>query len=113
VPPLPCGAESGHGALSCDLPNKLGEGAEEVKRQPSLRSGGIDAFGETDELDAALIERFDFGDEVFQRAAEPVEAPDDEGISLAEVFEALIQLWAARCRARDRICVRLLAICRV
>jgi len=84
-----------------------------VKRQPSLRGGGVDAFGERDELDAALVEGFDLGDEVFQRAPEPIEAPDDEGIALAEVLQACVELRTARCLARDRIGVRLLAFCRV
>jgi len=107
-----CSTEPRHRALPRNLALKLGEGPEEVKRQPSLCGGGVDAFGETDELDAALIERFDLGDQVFQRAAEAVQTPDDEGIALAEVLQALIELRTARCLARDRIPVRLLAICR-
>jgi len=84
-----------------------------VKRQPSLRGGGVDAFGERDELDAALVEGLDLGDEVFERAPEPIEAPDDEGIALAEVLQACVELRTARCLARGRIRVRLPAICRV
>jgi len=84
-----------------------------VKRQPALRGGRVDAFGEGDELHAALVEGLDLGDEVFERAPEPIEAPDDEGIALAEVLQAFIELRTARCLARDRIGVRLLAICRV
>jgi hypothetical protein len=63
--------KSGRGALPGDLSIKLCEGTKEVKREPSLCGGGVDAFGERDEFPAAFIMGFDLGDEVFQRAAEP------------------------------------------
>jgi hypothetical protein len=57
---------------------------------------------------------FTLGDEVVQRAAEPVQAPYDKRIAPAAAFPALARLRTARYRARDRIrvSVRLLVICR-
>ena len=87
-------AETCHRALPGELPLKLCQGAEEVKRQSALRGGGVDAFGETGELDATLIERFDFGDEVFEGAG-PTTANGgrwvfcDSTVSKTTVFETI------------------------
>jgi len=65
VAPFSSCAEPGHRGLPGNLSLKLCESAKEVKRPPALRRGGVDAFGQRHELDAAFVEGLDLGDEIF------------------------------------------------
>ena len=82
-------------------------------RQNPAGGGGVEAFGETGELDASFIESFELGNQVFERAAESAQTPHHQGIALAEVLQARVELRTAGCLARDRTRVRLFAICRL
>ena len=56
------------------------------------RGAGFDLFGQRFKIDLALFELCDEVDEIGKIAPEPVEPPDDEGVSLAQALEAAFQL---------------------
>jgi hypothetical protein len=60
-----------------------------VKDELPTRCGGVDALGERAEADATLVEVRERRDEVLQRAPQPVEPPDDERVTGAEMVERL------------------------
>jgi hypothetical protein len=68
---------AGDGALDDQLALELGKGGQELEEQPALGGAGVNVLGEGAEGDLAAAQ---VGDDVVQvddRAAEPVELPDD------------------------------------
>ena len=60
--------------------------------EDELASGGgrIDLLGEALEADAALGERRNHLDQVFQRAAQAIEPPDNEGVPFPQIPEDVL-----------------------
>src|SRR3546814_11056459 len=58
----------------------LGGRAEQREQQLAMRRGGIHLFGQRPEDDAAFLEVGDDRQQVRQRAAEPIELPDNQRV---------------------------------
>ena len=59
------------------------------------RGAGFDLFGQRFKIDLALFELCDKADEIGKIASEPIKPPYNEGVSLAQAFEASFQLRSA------------------
>jgi hypothetical protein len=79
--------EPGAGAFADQVALELPERPKEVKHQPAAWRRGVDRPGDRAEADAALFERRHGFDQMRQRAAKPVQFPDDQHISLAHIVE--------------------------
>ncbi len=66
-----------------------------MEDKPACWRDGFDLLGERLEVYLALFQLRDEADEIGQIAPEPVESPDDEGVSLTQAFEAAFQLRPA------------------
>jgi len=86
-----CGGEAGVGAFLDEVPLELRQRSEDVEHEPAAGRGGVDGLLQRPEPDAALGESMELVDEVPDGAAEPVEAPDDEGVAGAELVEELVE----------------------
>jgi len=71
-------------SLPHEIPLKLGKRAKDMDDKFASAGGRIDLFGKTPNTDPALIQLAHYLNEVLERAAEPIEPPDDQGFSLAE-----------------------------
>jgi hypothetical protein len=76
----PGGRQACLGALPDDVPLELRQGAEDVEDELPPGGGGVDLLGEALEADALGVQGGDGLDEVPERAAKPIETPDDEGV---------------------------------
>ena len=91
---IPAGAGRGkprHGPLPDQLALEFGECCENAKHQPPADRCGVDIgslAGEDAETDLALHQIMHGVDKMAQVAPEAVEFPDDQGIILAQGFEA-------------------------
>ena len=83
------------GSFADQVALELGEGGEDMENEPPGRRAGFNLLGQGFEVDLTLFELCDKADEVGQIAPKPVEPPDDEGVSLAEAFEASFKLRPA------------------
>src|SRR3546814_5782416 len=72
----------------------LGERAEQREQQLAMRRGGIHLFRQRPEGDAAFLEVGDDRQQVRQRAAEPIELPDNQRVAVVHVVEAGYQAGA-------------------
>ena len=83
--------DAGAGAFGVELALHLSEGGEDGEHGLPDGSLGVDAFGEADEFDLHGPKPLDDLNQVRDAAAEPVEAPHDEGVvgakNLEEAFE--------------------------
>src|SRR5690625_3946223 len=66
--------EASHGSFADELAFELGEGTENVEDQFAAGGCGVQVLLEAAEADAFVAEIFDCFDQVFEAAAEPVEA---------------------------------------
>lgn len=73
---------------------ELGDGAEDLEEHSAEGGGGVDALVEHDQVDAFGLQLLGKLDEVFQRAAEPVELGDDELVALSGDEEGLVEFGA-------------------
>ncbi len=69
------------GALHDQLADELSEGGEDVEDETAAGGSGVEGFLQGPEADAAATQIGDDRDEVGQRAGEPVERGDDEGVA--------------------------------
>jgi hypothetical protein len=92
--PGPGGDEACSGALLDNVALKFGEGPEDVEDELSAGGGGVDCLGDRFEADPLGVECSDRLDEVFEGAAKPVQAPDDESVALPEVAHGLVKASA-------------------
>src|SRR3954469_14236937 len=66
------------GALTDEVALELGEGAEHMEDQPAAARGGVERLLQAPEADLLPLEPLGERDQVLERAAEPVAAPDDQ-----------------------------------
>ena len=83
---LPCGPFANHG------PFELSEGSDHLHHHPARRCSGVDGLGEAAEACPGDLDLLHQVQEVFEAAAEPIQLPDDDHVSLAELVEHLMQL---------------------
>ena len=80
-----------------------------MEDQFPTRSGGIDLLGERAEPNSLLLEFGDDLDQVFEGAAESVQSPDNQRVSLPYVEEGVVESSATLLRSGDDIGVDRLA----
>jgi hypothetical protein len=56
-----------------------------MENELATRGGGVDLLCQALKADLAVVEFFDAGNEVFEGAAEPVQLPNNQGVSCADV----------------------------
>ena len=90
-------------ALADDLALELGEGEQDIQRQPAHRGGGVEGLGDRDEGHALPVEHLDQLGEVHERAAEAVDLVDDDDVDPAglDVGEQPLQRRALQRAARE------------
>jgi hypothetical protein len=76
---------------------------EDVEDQLAAGRGGVDRLGDALEPDLPVGEPGDRLDEVLERAAEAIEAPDDQGVARANVAERLVEADALCFAAGGRV----------
>jgi hypothetical protein len=79
------------GALPDQVPLELPERTEEVKYQPAAWRSGVDCFGEAPEANTPFLQSGDGLDQVWQTAAESIQFPYDQHVTLARVVQRLLQ----------------------
>jgi hypothetical protein len=84
--------KSGACTLADHLALEFGEGAEHLHQHSTGGAGSIDRFRKRPEFRAGGADAFENGQEVFERAGQAVELPDDERVARAELVEHLVQL---------------------
>jgi len=67
---------------------------EHVEDQLAARGSGVDRLLQATEPDPVLGQPGDGVDQVAQRAAQPVQLPDDQGVAGAELVQDLLEDWA-------------------
>ena len=80
---------AGSRTLDDDLPLELGERRKDVENEPPARRGGVDPLLERAQAHTALPQIAHQVDQVPDRAAEPVQAPHDEGVAMPQVVQKL------------------------
>jgi hypothetical protein len=85
-----CGKPSGR-ALADQVAFELGQGREHMEDELAARGGRFDRLLQAAEPDPALGQAGDGVDQVPQRAAEPVQFPDDQGVAGAELVQELLE----------------------
>ncbi len=75
------GRKAGLGPLADEVALELRQRPEDVEHQPPARSARVDALGEADQGDLALLQALHGLDEVAQAAAEPVQPPHDQAVA--------------------------------
>src|SRR4051794_876623 len=79
------------GSLSDEIPLELRQGAEDVKDQLAPARGGVNLLLQRAETDVLLRERSDGLDEMPKGPPQPVQSPDDKGVTGPEVRERLCE----------------------
>ena len=79
----PCRRDLVPRPLGDDLPLELGEGEQDIQRQPPHAVGGIELLGHRDERAASGVEHLHDPAEVHQGAGEPVDLVDHHAVDLA------------------------------
>jgi hypothetical protein len=70
-------------SLRNQVPLELSNGTNDVKQELPCWGGGVDAFGQADEIDSQCTELIQTFNQVFQGASKPVELPDQNYIEQA------------------------------
>ena len=81
TPPAPGGGETGFDALLSEGTFKLSQRSKYMKQELSLRSRGVHLFGQRTESDASCFKFVHRGQQMWQRAAETIQLPDDQTIA--------------------------------
>ncbi len=91
------------GALSDEIPLELSQCSEEMEDQLATTGRRVDLLLQGPEANAAFLEVTDGVDQMRQRATEPVETPDNEGVPLTEVSQCICKPWAVCTGTRCRV----------
>ena len=75
--------ETGAGAFDGEFPFHFGKAGHHVKKEAARGCAGVDRVGEALELHAQLVKFAHQVHQMLYAAAEPVELPDDQGVTLA------------------------------
>jgi len=75
-----------------ELADELGQRSEDVEHQPPAGGRGIQGLVQRSEPDAAAAQVRDGGDQVLQRAGEPVQGGHDEGVAGLQELQRGAQL---------------------
>lgn len=89
---LASGFESADRALSHHGTLELCEEPDDLHHHSAGRRGGVYRFGQASEAGAFTIEGLDDGQQVLERAREPVELPDHHDIAITQIVEQMMQL---------------------
>src|SRR4051794_16725647 len=79
-----------------EVPLEFRQGAEDLEDEPPPAGCRIDCLLEALKADALLLEVSDEVDEVAKGPTQPIQAPDDQRIALADIGECLSQAWPFR-----------------
>jgi hypothetical protein len=91
------------GALDDHLALELAYRGEDVEDEATADAGRVDALVQHDEVDLPLAEHLSEVEQVPDRAAEPVQAGDDDLIAGAQVLEHRVELRAPSQLAGDLV----------
>jgi hypothetical protein len=86
-----CGAQAGFGALGDQRALELGDGAQHLQGEHTLRRRGVDGIAQTAKMRATRLELFDDGEQVADGAGEAIEPHDDEGFARGHGVQQLGQ----------------------
>jgi hypothetical protein len=89
----PGGCEACLCSLSDDVALELGKRSENVEDELLLGGGGIHRFGDRFEADPAVVEAGDRLDEVGEGPAQPIQTPDDQCVTWADVVESFVEAY--------------------
>src|SRR5574337_1663656 len=106
---LPGDLQSGAGTLDGQLALHLGETGHHMEEEAAGRRAGVDGVGQAVELDAMLVQLSDQIDQLLDAAAQAIQLPDHERVTLAQHFESLGQTWTVGARAAHLVLEDLLA----
>jgi len=96
----PCGGKPCLGAFADQASLELGEGAEHVKNEPSLRRRRIERFRQAPKADFSQPERFERLNQLLHGTREAVELPNDDRVARSREFERVAQGGSIRHRSR-------------
>lgn len=85
--------ETRSGSFDSEFTFHLSQARHNVEEEASRSGTCIDRVGQAFELDTLPLKFADKIHEVLYAAPEPVQSPDDEGISFAESFLSFGQTW--------------------
>lgn len=74
---------------------ELRQRTKDMEDELAAGGGGIDLLGETFEANSPPLQLGDGLDQVLERAAQPIESPDDQGVALPYIRERLIESRSA------------------
>jgi hypothetical protein len=83
TPALTGGLKTRAGALLDDRALELRQAREDVKHEPPAGSRRVDGLGERAKSDPAPLQVLDGLDELPDRAGEPIQLPDNQGVAAA------------------------------
>lgn len=89
--------------LSQEFAFELGQCAEDVEDELPHRTCRVDRSLKRAESHLPLAESLNLCDELFEAAAEPMEAPDDEGVAGTSVSMCLLQTGPFRFASRNLV----------
>ena len=81
------GLQAGLGALGDQRPLELGDGAQHLQGEHALRRGGVDRIAQAAEMRAAGLELLDDGEQMADRAGQPIEPDHDQGFAGADLAQ--------------------------
>src|SRR3546814_8227505 len=87
-----CLGKAGAGAIADHGPLELGEASHHSHHHPPCRGGGVDRFGQRTKARSRELDPLHDVQHVLQAARQPVELPDDDDISLAQLPDHLQEL---------------------
>src|SRR5690348_2817125 len=96
-----CG-ESCIGPLTNEVALKFGQGSHQVKYQLAAGCGRVDLLGEADKINPSIFQEVEGLDEIFERAPQAVEFPNDHRIPRPCECQELLQPLALKlCPSHD------------
>jgi hypothetical protein len=95
--------ESRYDTLLYASPLELGDRSQDVQLELARWCRGVDAFSETDEGDTECLKVIEQRNQVFEVAAEPIEAPAHEhvGLPTPSIGNELVESWPLVLRTAD------------